>query len=491
MLKRSGAFLMAALLAMSTSVYAEEGVVTASDPVTLAPMEEEATAVPEPPTPAPVVTEAPEATSAPAVTEAPQTEAAVTDAPETEAPSSEATKKPSKKKKVKATAAPAAVQSLSVQKFYLRFDKMTVSAGDTVRVSLVLTGSNADTAIESFNVRVDVSGLASYKDISVHGGSLVSSKNGKIVVNMSDAAIKDGRVVNKDGKKLKLSFTAVPFADSSAETANVSLSLLNAGMGNITPGDRGGAGRVQTSYTLRLEGAAEKSTKATEVTEEAAAEATDEVTEEAAVEAAEDTAEEATEEVNEEVNEEAADQVTDEPAEEVADEVTEETSAEATEETADKVTEEASDEATDEASEASAEEQTEEPTEEAAEDAADEPTEEADPAAGENTTEDITDEVPADETEETNEEEQTPVEQRAYIEQNIPNDAIQLGDQLVMTAKLIGFENIAVRIQWQVDEGEGYHDLDGAEGETFTVTVDETNSSFAYRFVVLAEDETI
>lgn len=487
MLKRSGAFLMAALLAMSTSVYAEESVVTASDSVTLAPMEEEAQPTPETPAAAPETPEAPTPAATPVVTEAPQTEAVVTDAPETEAPSSEATKKPSKKKKVKATATPAAVQSLSVQKFYLRFDKMTVSAGDAVRVSLVLTGSNADTAIESFNVRVDVSGLASYKDISVHGGSLISSKNGKIVVNMSDAAIKDGRVVNKDGKKLKLSFTAVPFADSSAETANVSLSLLNAGMGNITPGDRGGTGRVQTSYTLRLEGAAENSTKATEVTEEAAAEATDEVTEEAAVEAAEDTAEEATEEVNEE----AADQVTDEPTEEVADEVTEETSAEATEETADKVTEEASDEAADEASEASAEEQTEETTEEAAEDAADEPTEEADPAAGENTTEGIADEVPADETEETNEEEQTPVEQRAYIEQNIPNDAIQLGDQLVMTAKLIGFENIAVRIQWQVDEGEGYHDLDGAEGETFTVTVDETNSSFAYRFVVLAEDETI
>ena len=477
MFKRSGAFLLAALLAMSTSVYAEEGVVTASDPVTLAPMEEEAQPTPEAPAAAPETSEAPPPTAAPVVTEAPQTEAAVTDAPETEAPSSEATKKPSKKKKVKATATPAAVQSLSVQKFYLQFDKMTVSAGDAVRVSLVLTGSNADTAIESFNVRVDVSGLASYKDISVHGGSLVSSKNGKIVVNMTDPAIKDGRVVNKDGKKLKLSFTAVPFADSSVETANVSLSLLNAGMGNITPNDRGGAAnRVQSNYTLRLAEAAEATPEAAEAIGEDADQATDEATDEVTEETTEESSGEAT---TEEAAEESVDQVNEEAAEEAADQVTEEAGEEATAE----ATEEAAEEATAEATEEATEEVADEVTEEAAEEAVDQVTEEA--------AEEASQDAPADETEETNEEEQTPVEQRAYIEQNIPNDAIQLGDQLVMTAKLIGFENIAVRIQWQVDEGEGYHDLDGAEGETFTVTVDETNSSFAYRFVVLAEDETI
>lgn len=61
-------------------------------------------------------------------------------------------------------------------------------------------------------------------------------------------------------------------------------------------------------------------------------------------------------------------------------------------------------------------------------------------------------------------------------------------DTAFFTSELEGFEDEEVVYQWQVDDGNGWKDIDGASGDTYKITLTDENAGYAYRlFVDVAE----
>lgn len=70
-------------------------------------------------------------------------------------------------------------------------------------------------------------------------------------------------------------------------------------------------------------------------------------------------------------------------------------------------------------------------------------------------------------------------------------DAVYAGTEIVLTARLNGFENLEYTLQWQYtpDDGENVYDVAGANGTQYAFIIDESNAHYLWRVsVVLAGD---
>lgn len=442
--------------APATQVPATQVPVTAA-PVTQAP----ATAVPQTGDPkaeeekseetqTPAVQDAADEAAAEAATQAPQTEVPAISTPATAAPQTA----------VPQTAAPVAQapaltpKAVKVERLYGQASARKVHRGSSVTLDLVLGLANENGPLEDFYVAVDVSRVA-VQSVS-HGGAMLSEsgKDGRILLYVKNAQAVNGEVVSQQGNRLRLTVTLVPFAEQAGEQTEVSFSLLNSGMGDVTPANRGtGSSRVQRGVTFRLAEEATEETEATQAAEQPLDEAAGAA--DAAQANIEETPGDPAQQPRKALNSEAAAQ---DPASasRAAEQAVTEEKAEATEtvETTENIETTENTEAT-ETTETAENIETTENTEAANEQAAAEQAEV-----------------------------QATVARSARIEQSIPQEDIRLGDVLTLTAVLEGFDDVEAIVIWQVDDGTGYRDVEGAVGNTLTVAVNEANAGHAYRFVV-------
>ena len=63
------------------------------------------------------------------------------------------------------------------------------------------------------------------------------------------------------------------------------------------------------------------------------------------------------------------------------------------------------------------------------------------------------------------------------------NGEYVLGDTIVLLSKLVGFSDSVV-YQWQVDKGNGWRDINGANGASYHFVYSEDNCSYTWRLVV-------
>jgi len=64
---------------------------------------------------------------------------------------------------------------------------------------------------------------------------------------------------------------------------------------------------------------------------------------------------------------------------------------------------------------------------------------------------------------------------------NIGNDGINLGDSITLIAVFEGYENTTYTKQWQYDAGNGWVDIDGANGNSYTFVINESNMEYSWR----------
>lgn len=65
-----------------------------------------------------------------------------------------------------------------------------------------------------------------------------------------------------------------------------------------------------------------------------------------------------------------------------------------------------------------------------------------------------------------------------------PGENAAYGDILTLTGVLTGYEGVAYTLQWQRDAGDGWADLDGATGLSYSFALNEENVNWGYRLVV-------
>lgn len=70
--------------------------------------------------------------------------------------------------------------------------------------------------------------------------------------------------------------------------------------------------------------------------------------------------------------------------------------------------------------------------------------------------------------------------------------SVEIGTQVTLTAELVGFENVAVNLQWQSSEdGEAWKNLENENGFTYEYLIDENNYMNQYRVMVDVIDEEV
>ena len=74
-------------------------------------------------------------------------------------------------------------------------------------------------------------------------------------------------------------------------------------------------------------------------------------------------------------------------------------------------------------------------------------------------------------------------QRKCFITSNIPADQIRVGDQVWLTANLIGYEGVQVEIAWERLVGDVWQPT-GDTGVTVGFTVDESNLQGMWRFTV-------
>ncbi len=61
---------------------------------------------------------------------------------------------------------------------------------------------------------------------------------------------------------------------------------------------------------------------------------------------------------------------------------------------------------------------------------------------------------------------------------------VKLGDTVTLVAQVIGLDGVAYSMQWQYQCGGAWHDVGGANGDTYSYTFSEKNSGYAWRLVL-------
>ena len=70
------------------------------------------------------------------------------------------------------------------------------------------------------------------------------------------------------------------------------------------------------------------------------------------------------------------------------------------------------------------------------------------------------------------------------IRANRDLNALRVGDKLVLTAELTGFDGMETTIRWQAKKNGEWTDLKGENGAKLTITITEDNANWAYRVAV-------
>ena len=62
--------------------------------------------------------------------------------------------------------------------------------------------------------------------------------------------------------------------------------------------------------------------------------------------------------------------------------------------------------------------------------------------------------------------------------------------QALFTSEISGFDDVTIAYRWQVDDGNGWQDIEGANEDRLVVTLTKENFSYVYRLFVDVLDET-
>ena len=87
------------------------------------------------------------------------------------------------------------------------------------------------------------------------------------------------------------------------------------------------------------------------------------------------------------------------------------------------------------------------------------------------------------------EEEPKPVERQVRIFTS-RKDIVTAGEMIVLTSELIGFDNVVVNYQWQVDRGDGagWVNVDGATRGKHTFIANKETIMYSWRLIVTTDD---
>lgn len=81
------------------------------------------------------------------------------------------------------------------------------------------------------------------------------------------------------------------------------------------------------------------------------------------------------------------------------------------------------------------------------------------------------------------EEEKEPAERGVSVTNNI-GATVSYGDVIVLTGHLMGYDDVDYVMQWQVNEGDGWKDLPGERGISYSFVLDEHNIDYGFRLGV-------
>ena len=83
--------------------------------------------------------------------------------------------------------------------------------------------------------------------------------------------------------------------------------------------------------------------------------------------------------------------------------------------------------------------------------------------------------------------EPTPVTRRLAISASIPYDQLHIGDTLLLTAEVIGYDGLNVALQWQQRIDGEWMNVQGATDATLAVLISEENLNSAWRYNIAVE----
>ncbi len=88
--------------------------------------------------------------------------------------------------------------------------------------------------------------------------------------------------------------------------------------------------------------------------------------------------------------------------------------------------------------------------------------------------------------------EENVAERQAIIHSSLEGkEFIYVGDEVTLTAELIGFDDVQVTLQWMYsdDGGKTFKPIEGANEQTYTYRVDKKNFYYIWQLVVSPTDE--
>lgn len=72
------------------------------------------------------------------------------------------------------------------------------------------------------------------------------------------------------------------------------------------------------------------------------------------------------------------------------------------------------------------------------------------------------------------------------ISANVPEgETLQSGDEIILTGHLEGYDGLTYTLQWQVDKGAGFENIEGANGLSYGFVLDEANYWWYFRLVAI------
>ncbi len=84
----------------------------------------------------------------------------------------------------------------------------------------------------------------------------------------------------------------------------------------------------------------------------------------------------------------------------------------------------------------------------------------------------------------TSDELEAEIASRQVIITSTLGDRVELGEQFELVATLVGFEHADIALQWQYNSGEGWQDVDGADGESIALDASEQTLRSDWRLQV-------
>ena len=70
-------------------------------------------------------------------------------------------------------------------------------------------------------------------------------------------------------------------------------------------------------------------------------------------------------------------------------------------------------------------------------------------------------------------------------------DSVEFGDTITMMADFIGYDGTTYDIQWQTNAGNGWEDVPGANGQSYSFTINESNYENDWRVITTVHNVEI